>query len=146
MRRNDRQTVLFAMLVSIAFACTSTKNTIAHHPGHIWTFTYLKATANQRANLKTFLEKNWFVMDSIAVTEKLIGKYELYENKETANAEWDYIVAVEYLTPSGYDDIAPKFEALRAKHITVKINGLDFRDLGKVVKSETLSKHTKPFP
>jgi len=67
----------------------------------------------------------------------------LYENKETNNPEWDYIVAVEYLSPGGYDDIAPKFEAIRAKHVTVKINGMDFRDLGKVIKTETL---TKPFP
>lgn len=134
------------MLVSIAFACSSTQKTIADNPDHIWTFTYLKAAENQRANLKVFLQRNWFAMDSIAVTQKLIGRYELYENKETAKAEWDYIVAVEYLTPGGYDDIAPKFEAIRAKHVTVKINGLDFRDLGKVVKSETLSKHTKPLP
>ena len=134
------------MLVSIAFACTSTKKMIADNPDHIWTFTYLKASENQRANLKTFLEKNWFAMDSIAVKQKLIGRYELYENKETGKAEWDYIVAVEYLTQGGYDDIAPKFEAIRAKHVTVKINGMDFRDLGKVVKSETLSKHTKPLP
>lgn len=134
------------MLVSIAFACTSTQKTIADNPDHIWTFTYLKAAESQRANLKIFLERNWFVMDSIAVRQKLIGRYELYEKKETANAEWDYIVAVEYLSPGGYDDIAPKFEAIRAKHVMVKINGLDFRDLGKVVKSETLSKHTKPSP
>jgi hypothetical protein len=82
-------------------------------------------------------------MDSIAVKQKILGQYELYENKETNNPEWDYIVADEYLSPGGYDDIAPKFEAIRAKHVTVKINGMDFRDLGKVIKTETL---TKPFP
>lgn len=146
MRSNSRQTVLFAMLVSIAFACTSTQKTTTQNPDHIWTFTYLKAAANQRANLRTFLEKNWFVMDSIAVTQKLIGSYELYENKETEKAEWDYIVAVQYLTPGGYDDIAPKFEAIRSKHVTVKINGMDFRDLGKVIRSETLHKRTKTSP
>ena len=87
-----------------------------------------------------------YKFNNIAVTQKLIGSYELYENKETEKAEWDYIVAVEYLTPGGYDDIAPKFEAIRSKHVTVKINGMDFRDLGKVVRSESLHKRTKPSP
>ncbi|MGB4773190.1 MAG: hypothetical protein WBP58_17130 [Chitinophagaceae bacterium] len=138
-----RQMTLWSIVACSVISCSTSKHSSASNPNHIWTFTYLKANENQKANLRTFLEKNWFVMDSIAVRQKILGRYELYENKETNNPEWDYIVAVEYLSTGGYDDIAPKFEAIRAKHVTVKINGMDFRDLGKVIKSETL---TKPFP
>jgi len=46
----------------------------------IWIFTYLKANPNQKANLKLYVEKNWFRMDSIAVSRGILAKYELYEN------------------------------------------------------------------
>ncbi|MFN5477186.1 MAG: hypothetical protein ACK484_11415 [Sphingobacteriales bacterium] len=143
MLKVTRQMILWSMMVCVVISCSSSKHSSGSNQNHIWTFTYLKAKENQKENLKAFLEKNWFVMDSIAVKQKILGQYELYENKETNNPEWDYIVADEYLSPGGYDDIAPKFEAIRAKHVTVKINGMDFRDLGKVIKTETL---TKPFP
>lgn len=130
------------MLVCIAFACTSTKKTVKNNPEAIWTFTYVKATENQRTNLKIFLQKNWFVMDSIAVIQKLIDRYTLYENDDTATKQWDYIVAVKYFTRAGYDGIAQKFEAIREKHITVKVDGKEFRDLGKVIKSEQFYEQT----
>jgi hypothetical protein len=119
-------------------ACTSTKTAPNNTPNHVWTFTYLKATENQKSNLQAYIEKNWFVMDSIAVKQKLLGQYELYENKDPENKEWDFIVAVEYLTPKGYDDVATGFEAIRAKHQVIKVNGLGMKELGKVVKSETV--------
>lgn len=119
-----------------AIAQTPQKN----NPNHIWTFTYLKANDGQKANLQTYLEKNWFVMDSVAVAQKLLGQYELYDNTNPENKEWDFIVAVEYLTRKGYDEIATAFEAIRAKHQTVKVSGLGMKELGKVVKSETLTK------
>jgi hypothetical protein len=107
----------------------------------IWTFTYIKSVDNQKIKLKKYLEKNWFAMDSIAVKQKLIAQYELYENKSTDSlAKWDYIVAVEYFNTKGYEGIAEKFEEIRKKHKTVKIEELGFKELGKVVGSETITK------
>lgn len=128
------------LLIVFMEACTTSKTAPSNNLNHVWTFTYLKATENQKTNLQTYLEKNWFVMDSIAVTQKLLGQYELYENKDPENKDWDFIVAVEYLTPKGYEDIATNFEAIRAKHQVVKVNGLGLKELGKIVKSETMSK------
>jgi hypothetical protein len=106
-----------------------------------WTFTYLKANPGQKGNLKLFLEKNWFAMDSVAVKQNLLNQYELIENVgEGDQPEWDYIVAVEYFTKSTYADIAEKFEIIRKNHQTIKVNGLTLRDLGKIVKSETIRK------
>jgi hypothetical protein len=139
------QMMLWSMMVCVVVSCSPSKHSSESNPNRIWTFTYLKAKENQKENLKAFLKKNWFVMDSIAVKQKILGQYEMYENKETNNPEWDYIVAVEYLSPGGYDDIATKFEAIRANHVTVKINGMQFKELGKVIKSNTVHKFIYPF-
>ncbi|MBL7841829.1 MAG: hypothetical protein JNJ75_16910 [Cyclobacteriaceae bacterium] len=104
-----------------------------------WTFTYLKAINGQKDNLKTYLKKNWFAMDSIAVNRKLISRYELMENLN-ADAEWDFIVAVEYFTRDTYTDIEKAFEQIRAEHHSVTVNGLTLKDLGRIVRSETLQK------
>jgi hypothetical protein len=111
----------------------------------IWTFTYIKSVDNQKDKLKKYLEKNWFAMDSVAVKQKLIAQYELYENQSIDSlAKWDYIVAVEYFNKKGYEGIAEKFEEIRKKHKTVKIEELGFKELGKVVGSETITKKTYP--
>jgi hypothetical protein len=126
------------VLITLFQSCISTKTVPKKNPNHVWTFTYLKALENQKMNLETYIEKNWFAMDSIAVKQKLIGQYELYENKDSESKDWDFIVAVEYFTPKGYEAIAADFEAIRAKHQVVKVNGLGMKELGKVVKSETI--------
>ena len=108
---------------------------------YTWTYTYLKATSkNNKDQLKDFLKKNWFVMDSIAVEQKLIKSYELIENVNATESEWDFIVAVEYYTRETYGKIAKEFEEIRKDHATVTINGLEFKELGKIVKSETVKK------
>ena len=103
-----------------------------------WTFTYLQAKENQRENLKLFLQKNWFVMDSIAVQRGLFNDYKLYENvtKPDSTASWDYIVAVEYFTRETYSDIQERRAEIRKEHTKVLVDGLDFPDLGSVVRSE----------
>ena len=71
-----------------------------------WTYTYLKAHEGQKENLKQFLEKNWFTMDSIAVQQGLFNDYRLiYNNDTTTEVQWDFIVAVEYFTKGTYADI-----------------------------------------
>jgi len=127
-------------LTALFQACTSAKALPKNSSNHVWTFTYLKAVENQKENLKVYIEKNWFVMDSIALKQGLIGQYELYENKNSENNDWDFIVAVEYLTPKAFEDIAKAFEAIRAKHQVIQVNGMGMKELGRVLKSETLSK------
>lgn len=108
-----------------------------------WTFTYIKSANEQKANLKEFLKKNWFVMDSIAVKQGLFNDYELIENvSKNDTLEWDFIVAVEYFTTGAYADIADKWQAISKAHQTVRINGFGFKDLGKIVKSESVQKRS----
>jgi hypothetical protein len=104
-----------------------------------WTYTYLKAKPTQKERLKNYLEKNWFAMDSIAVANKLFSSYELLENVTADNTQtWDFIVAVEYFNEKTYEGISTEFEAIRKKHTVVLIDGFTLKDLGNVVKSETV--------
>lgn len=131
---------ILAMLMLLAFSPSlAQSNQVKQKSKPVWTFTYLKATEGNKENLKSYLEKNWFAMDSIAVKRNLLGAYELIENTDTSSASsWDFIVAVEYLNPAGYSAIAKEFEAIRANHVEVTIDGFNLRQLGKIVKSETV--------
>lgn len=125
--------------INLIIACSSAEAQIDQD--RLWTFTYIKANQpNMRESLKKYIEQNWFAMDSIAVERGLFGQYELYEN-QADSATWDFIVAVEYFTENGYADVEDQFEEIRRKHKTANIKGLSFQDLGKVVSTETVTKH-----
>ncbi|MFN7602972.1 MAG: hypothetical protein ACK5R0_16415 [Bacteroidota bacterium] len=127
--------LLFVGSISCLQAQSGNQNT--------WTFTYLKAANGQKDNLKDFLKKNWFAMDSIAVRQGLFNDYELIENiNKEDSLTWDFIVAVEYFTAGTYADVAEKWQVISKAHQTVKVNGLSFKDLGKIVKSETVQKNS----
>lgn len=133
---HSRIFIVIIFIFSSHLGCAQSKQATAG----TWTFTYLKANESQKENLKTFIEKNWFAMDSIAVFQGLLKRYELMENKSEGSAEWDFIVAVEYFTKGGYTDIADRFEVIRKNHVTMKVNGLGLKELGTIVRSETLTK------
>lgn len=112
-------------------------------PQKTWVYTYMKATDNQRSNLKKYIEKNWFVMDSIAVQRGLFNNYQLLENVGTEEpTTWDFIVAVEYFTPGTYSDIQASWQEIRRDHKRILIDGKDFNQLGQIVRSEQLVIHS----
>ncbi len=107
-----------------------------------WTYTYLKSIDGHKSDLKQIVLQNWFEMDRIAKEQGLIRDYMLLENmSDNDSTDWDYIVAVEYFTKSTYADIAEEFEKIRQSHKTVKVNGMSFADVGKVVRSELIKKN-----
>ncbi len=132
------------ILCTIVLAAVFTHETRAEPtPGSQtnWTFTYIKARDAQAAGLREFIEANWFAMDAVAVERGLFRSYRLIENLgsgEEGEPEWDFIVAVEYFGDQGYSDIAQEFEAIRSAHTTVLVDGLGFRELGSIVRSERL--------
>ncbi|MBX2876585.1 MAG: hypothetical protein KTR30_31005 [Saprospiraceae bacterium] len=116
-------------------------------PQKTWVYTYIKATDNERSNLKKYIEKNWFVMDSIAVQRELFNNYQLFENVGTEEpTTWDFIVAVEYFTQGTYSDIQASWQEIRRDHKTILIDGKDFNQLGQIVKSEKLILHSYSAP
>ncbi len=110
-----------------------------------WTYTYLKAHSSQQAQLRRFIEENWFVMDEKAVEQGLFKSYKLIENLSSsptsAEPEWDFIVGVEYFGDQTYADIADGFERIRNDHDTVLVEEKNLRELGSVIRSERVRYH-----
>ncbi|NQZ76211.1 MAG: hypothetical protein HRT61_08885 [Ekhidna sp.] len=104
-----------------------------------WTYTYIKAQEGQKQNLKKFIERNWFVMDSIAVLQGLFYDYKIISNNSNPESvKWDFIVAVEYFTKGTYADVAAEWDIIRSNHNTELVDNRNFPDLGKVIDSQQL--------
>ena len=102
-------------------------------------WTRIKALPGERASLAAFIHLNWFAMDARAVGQGLFTSYRLIANP-AADGEWDLLVEVGYPTPLGYDDPATRaaFEAIRAGHTTVPVEGKTLRELGIILGTERL--------
>ncbi|MBD1209639.1 MAG: DUF1684 domain-containing protein [Ignavibacteria bacterium] len=136
--RQLSQNAVFAALSLLLVASTALAAQKAKNPEpSFWTLTYLKAKPNQGARLTHFLEKNWLELDRIAVEKKLIKQYRLVRNAKTDEQYWDVVVAVEYNNELLYDGIHEEFETIRSRHKTALIDGLNFKELGDIVKSAT---------
>jgi hypothetical protein len=106
-------------------------------------YTFIQSLPGKREQLKRFIALNWFVMDAKAVDQGLMERYQLLESTDET-AQWDVVVAVTYKTPQGYSAIAPAFERIRAAHAKQLVEGLDFKELGKIVASRKLHAVTHP--
>ncbi|MFY8035539.1 MAG: hypothetical protein ACOVMQ_00155 [Cyclobacteriaceae bacterium] len=79
--------------------------------GKAWTFTYLKSESGQKQNLKKFIQRNWFVYDSVAVKQGLLQSYKILENTE--GKKWDN-------SRHGYNAIKAPFEKIRSSHKLIR--------------------------
>lgn len=129
-----------SVIISLSFTIqSSAQNNQKKVEQKTWTYTYLKAKDNEKKNLKEYLIRNWFVLDSIAVSKGMFNDYKLLENtKKDTTSDWDYIVAVEYFTAGTYSDIEKEWQNIRENHKTVLIDGKGMKELGSIVKSEIL--------
>lgn len=110
-------------------------NAVPPSKNYSYSFTYLKAKPGERDNLKQFIIRNWFAMDSIAVRQGLLNAYQLFENQHADSMQWDFTVVVTYPTPRGFEAIADQWPAVVKQHQKVLVNGKDFKDLGRVTGS-----------
>ena len=122
------------LLLTLSFNVSAQENIHGLTDQKTWTYTYLIAHNEQKDDLRLFLEKNWFVMDSIAVQQGLFNDYYLIENTNIDTSRgWDFIVAVEYFTRNTFSDIQDEWSIIRRNHETVLINGKNLRELGQIV-------------
>lgn len=119
---------------ALASPPTPVKNT-----SPVITQTYLQARPGERDRLARFLIANWFVMDAKAVDAGLFASYRLLENA-AETGDWDLIVEVTYHDACGYACVAERFEAIRAAHTPVPIDGKLLPELGRVLRTETLQR------
>ncbi len=129
--------ILFWIGVSFAALAQPSKTTT-------WEVTYLKALPGQKESLIQFLSRNWFAMDSIAVSQGLMSGYKLWESANSS--DWDVVVAVAYPDSKGYEGIKEAFEKIRSQHVTVPIEGKKLPQLGKIVKSEKFYERVHRYP
>jgi hypothetical protein len=124
--------VIFCLFFAMSFSfAVAQKSTVT------WEYTYLKALPAQKANLIKFIHQNWFVMDSLAVSQGLMIEYKLLENAQNT-ADWDFIVAVAYPQKDGYLGIKDAFEKIRSKHKLILVDGKKLNELGNIIKSEKI--------
>jgi hypothetical protein len=96
--------------------------------------TFLKSQPGKREQLKRFVTANWFAMDEVAIKQGLMQSYRLLDSGDDAEP-WNVLVMVTYRDARGYDGIKTEFETIRKAHTKVLVDGLDFRDLGRIVES-----------
>jgi hypothetical protein len=101
------------------------------------TWTYLKANPGDREHLADFLEANWLAMDAQAVEAGLFHSYRMLVNDQ-ADGEWDVVVEVTYNDACGYACVAEAFDAIRARHAERRVDGRGLRELGRVLRTETV--------
>lgn len=102
-------------------------------PAVVEEWTFLQSLDADPADLIAFIKANWFVMDARAVTAGLFSHYRLWRAED--GGDWNLVVAVGYPDPAGYDGVRTAFEAIRAAHVPVAINGKLLKDLGRIVAS-----------
>jgi hypothetical protein len=107
-------------------------------PGAVWQFTYLKATASNRARLEAFITQNWFVMDARAKREGYLVDNHLLQGSP-ADTSWDLLEISIYADSLQHARVDSIFRTIISpQHQTVPIDGLTFRQLGRVVREETV--------
>jgi hypothetical protein len=99
--------------------------------------TLLKAKPGRREQLARYIEANWFAMDRIGVQQGLFTSYRLLENTHE-HAEWDLVVEVGYPNAEGFEapSVQQRFDAIRAAHRTIPIDGQGLAELGAIIRSE----------
>ena len=107
-------------------------------PGAVWQLTYLKALPGHRARLEQFLEQNWFVMDARAKRAGYLVDNHLLRGSG-ADTTWDLVEISMYADSLQHARIDSIFRTIiRPQHTTVLVDGMEFRELGRFVREETL--------
>lgn len=96
--------------------------------------TWLKANPENAEMLYQYLSLNWLVMDQKAVEQGVFVAYQLLENSGDED-DWDFLMIVTYKDDKGYNGVKAEFDAIRAAHKEVLVDGKSLRQLGKIVRS-----------
>jgi hypothetical protein len=138
MVESSKRDLGLGIMAALALATSSPVQAKAALPSAAsFELTFLKATDGDTASLCRFITQNWFEMDKIAVERGLMTEYRLLRSNG-ADPDWDVLVIVGYPGVDGYSGITKEFEAIRAAHTIVPVNGRTLRQLGVIVASRQL--------
>lgn len=138
MVESSKRDLGLGFMAALALATSSTVQAkAALQSAASFELTFLKAIDGDTASLCRFIMQNWFEMDKIAVERGLMTEYRLLRSTGP-DPDWDVLVIVGYPNVDGYSGITLEFEAIRAAHTTVPVNGKTLRQLGVIVASRRL--------
>lgn len=104
----------------------------------VWSFTYLKAMPGRVADLERFLDANWFAMDRQAVAAGHLVDFQLLRGTP-ADSSWDLLEITIYRDSLQHAQADSLYRTrYRPAHTPVLIEGRGLRELGRIVRSETL--------
>jgi hypothetical protein len=115
----------------------------ASTPVRTVTVTYLQSQPGKLPQLERFVRANWFAMDEIAVQQGLFVSYEWLDTGDDSSP-WNALVIVTYGDDKGFEGIADRWAPIKAAHKEVRPDGLEMKDLGRVLETKSLSER-QPF-
>jgi hypothetical protein len=124
-------------LVATSALAAAQRNRNAANAELIYELTYLKAKPGEVDRLATFIQRNWFEMDSRATAAGHMQGYRLLRGSP-ADSSWDLLEISVYADSAQHARIASLFRVVyRPAHTTVLVDGRSFRELGTIVASVT---------
>jgi|GEM_PF-6252835 len=111
----------------------------AAESGAVWAISFVRARPGQRERLERFLKSNWLALDQQAFQQKKIKAYRMLRaDADPKESSWDYAVIIEYADRQAMADFVPVYLALARERPHVRVDGLDFADLGEVVQQKVV--------
>lgn len=105
--------------------------------GAVWALSLVRARPGQRDRLERFLQANWLALDEQALRQHRISAYRLLRaDADPKESSWDYAVIIEYADREAMTAFVPFYLGLARSSPHVRIDGLDFADLGEVVEQK----------
>jgi len=104
----------------------------------VWAISFVRARPGQRERLQRYLRANWLVLDAKALEQGRIAGYRMLRADESTTESWDYAVIIEYPNRQAMQDFVPAYLDMLRAHPKVRVDGLDFADLGDVVQQNVV--------
>lgn len=105
----------------------------------VWAISFVRARPGQRERLERYLKANWLALDALALREKRIVAYRMLRADADAKEGWDYAVIIEYADRQAMAGFVPFYIGLARERPQVRVEGLDFADLGEITQQKTVT-------
>jgi hypothetical protein len=104
--------------------------------GAVWAMTYVRARPGQRERMERYLKANWLAVDELAKQQNHLAGYRLLRADRDLKETWDFVVILEYRNTAAMEAFVPAYLALVRGRARVRIEGLEFADLGEIVQQK----------
>lgn len=107
--------------------------------GAVWAMTFVRARPGQRERMERYLKANWLAVDEIARSKGHLAGWRLLRADRDLKETWDFVVILEYTNTQSMEAFVPAYLALVRGRPRVRIEGLEFADLGEVVQQKIVA-------